>query len=340
MANPSPTPQPSLQLFFETVNAFHRTAALKAAIELDLFTAIGEGVETPQALAARTKASERGVRILCDYLAVAGFLTKAGGRYNLTLDSRTFLDRRSPGYVGGALEFLLSPTLTDAFRELTAAVRQGSTALGQDGIIAPEHPGWVKFARAMAPVMRMPAELVAKLLGAEAGKKWKVLDIAAGHGLYGITIGRLNSNAEIVALDWQNVLPVAQENAREAGLGNRFRTIAGSAFETDFGKDYDVVLLTNILHHFDVAACESLLRKVSGALKPGGRAVLLEFVPNDDRVTPPVAAQFSMMMLATTPAGDAYTFSELDRMLRNAGFRSSQLHELPPTFFRVVIGQT
>jgi len=73
-------------------------------------------------------------------------------------------------------------------------------------------------------------------------------------------------------------------------------------------------------------------------LKPGGRAVIVEFVPNDDRVTPPLAASFSLIMLAGTPAGDAYTFKELQRMLSNSGFRSSELHPLPPTFFNVVIG--
>jgi hypothetical protein len=111
----------------------------------------------------------------------------------------------------------------------------------------------------------------------------------------------------------------------------------GSAFEVDYGSGYDLVLLTNFLHHFDVATCESLLRKVHASLAEGGRAVTLEFVPNDDRVTPPQAAAFSMMMLGMTPAGDAYTFAELDQMFRNTGFTSSELHELPPTIQRVVI---
>src|SRR6185369_2508977 len=98
--------------------------------------------------------------------------------------------------------------------------------------------------------------------------------------------------------------------------GGRFETIPGSAFTADFGSGYDLVLLTNFLHHFDVPTNEALLRKVHAALKPGGRAVTLEFVPNEDRVSPPVAAEFSLMMLGNTPAGDAYTFSELDRMFR------------------------
>jgi len=66
--------------------------------------------------------------------------------------------------------------------------------------------------------------------------------------------------------------------------------------------------------------------------------VILEFVPNEDRVSPPVPAQFSLTMLAGTPGGDAYTFAELQRMLRSTGYSSVENHPLPPTFFNVVIG--
>ena len=97
--------------------------------------------------------------------------------------------------------------------------------------------------------------------------------------------------------------------------------------------------MTNFLHHFDPPTCETLLRKVHASLADGGRAVTLEFVPNEDRISPPDAAAFSVMMLGSTPSGDAYTFSELERMAANAGFASSEMHELPPTIQRVMISQ-
>src|SRR5439155_554468 len=86
------------------------------------------------------------------------------------------------------------------------------------------------------------------------------------------TLAMHNPRAEIVALDWKNVLAVAAENARTAGVANRFRTLPGSAFEVDYGSGYDLVLLTNILHHFDPAGCEALLGKVHRALAARGRA--------------------------------------------------------------------
>ena len=141
---------------------------------------------------------------------------------------------------------------------------------------------------------------------ADEGHKWKVLSLAVGHGLYEITLARHNPSAEVWAVDWANVLQVARENAAKAGVAARYHTIPGSAFEVNYGEDYDLALVVNFLHHFDLSTCEKLLRKVHGALRPGGRAVILEFVPNEDRVSPPLPASFSLIMLAGTPAGDAY----------------------------------
>jgi predicted nicotinamide N-methyase len=333
----TPQSEPSPVLFFDTVNAYQRTSAIKAAIELDIFTAIGEGNSTIQELSQRCRASERGMRILCDYLTIIGFLTKEDGHYKLTPDSVVFLDKNSQAYVGSAIEFLLSPMLTRGFDDLTEAVRQGGTALPEEGTIAPEHPVWVHFARAMSSMQAMPAQLMTRLIEMEPGRKLKVLDIAAGHGIFGITVALHNPGAEIIALDWPNVLEVAKENAEKAGVSDRYSTIAGSAFEVEFGRNYDLVLLTNFLHHFDVETCKSLLKKVYQALAEGGRAVTVEFVPNEDRISPPMSAVFSLVMLGSTPKGDAYTFREFEEMFREAGFSRSELQQIPPAPQQVII---
>jgi ubiquinone/menaquinone biosynthesis C-methylase UbiE len=334
----APTAQPSPELFFATINAYQRTEALRTAIELDLFTAIAEGNETADSIGRRRQASKRGIRSLCDFLVVLGFLTKQSNHYSLTPESASFLDRRSPAYMGGAIGFLLSPMTTGKWRNLADAVRHGGTPDIDTSTVAPEHPVWVEFARSMAAMMAIPAELLAKYLNVNRDHATKVLDLAAGHGLYGIAVARDNPTCEVWAVDWPNVLRVAQENAATAGMQERYHLLPGSALDVEYGRDFELVLMPNFLSHFDTPTCEKVLRKVHAALKPGGRAVILAMIPNEDRVSPPRPAGFALVMLASTPTGDAYTYPEYQRMLRNAGFHCSEKHPLMPDFFTAVVG--
>ena len=122
-------------------------------------------------------------------------------------------------------------------------------------------------------------------------------------------------------------------------MADRVSFRPGSAFEADLGNGYDVVLLTNIFHHFDIPTCVKLMRRVHAALKPGGKSITLEFVPNEDRVTPPMAASFSLIMLAETDAGDAYTFSQYEKMFENAGFLKTTLHPVPDMPQQVLLSE-
>ena len=333
------TQGPSPLSIFDTINAYQKTAAIKAAIELKVFTHIAAGAATPAEIGARSHASERGVRILCDTLVTLGFLTKSDDAYQLTAESAAYLDEKSLTCIAGTVEFLLSPELTSNFDDLAEAVRKGGTARTKLGTLAPEHPVWIQFARAMAPMMIPPSRALAELIAPESDRAIRVLDIAASHGMWGIAVAQKNPRAHLVALDWGPVLEVATENARCAGLIDRFQTIAGDAFAVDLGSDYDLVLVPNFLHHFKMADCVIFLRKVHAALREGGCVAIVEFVPNPDRVTPPEAARFSLIMLASTPEGDAYTFAEFQKMLTEAGFKSPAMHPLHPSFFTAVIAR-
>jgi cyclopropane fatty-acyl-phospholipid synthase-like methyltransferase len=339
MATPSPSQRPSPEHIFGVLTAFQSSAALKAAIELDIFTAIADGADRTNVIAQRVNAAERGVRILCDYLAIQGFLNKTADRFALTQESAIFLNRHSPAYLGTLAAFLANEGHKKNFDALTESVRKGGTAVAQGDNTKPNDELWVSFARTMAPLTTVSAGFIAELAGAKEGKACKVLDIAAGHGMFGISIAKQNPNAQITAVDWGPVLAVAKENAAAAGVADRVSFRPGSAFEADLGNGYDVVLLTNIFHHFDIPTCEKLMRRVHAALKPGGQAITLEFVPNEDRVTPPMAAAFSLIMLAGTDAGDAYTFSQYEKMFGNAGFLKTTLHPVPDMPQQVLLSE-
>ncbi|MBP3955579.1 methyltransferase domain-containing protein [Gemmata sp. G18] len=328
---------PSPALFFDTISAFQRTEALRATLELDLFTHIAAGQITAAQLAEACQAAPRGVRILADYLTILGFLRKHDDRYELTPDTNTFLNRKSPAYLGGAAEFLLTPQLQECFQNLTAAVKRGGTAVSAEGTVSHDNPIWVAFARAMGPIMQLPAQLLAGLVGGDHQQPLRVLDVAAGHGLFGLAVAERYPRARITALDWPNVLAVANENAKRAGAADRYDLLPGSAFDTDWGGPYDVVLLTNFFHHFDADTCVKLAAKAHAALVPGGRAITLEFIPDADRINPPGTATFALTMLATTARGDAYTFAEYERIFAQAGFGRNEFHALPPTMQQAVV---
>jgi ubiquinone/menaquinone biosynthesis C-methylase UbiE len=331
-------PNVSPELFYETANAFQRTAALKTAIELEIFTVMGEGA-TATEVASRCDASSRGIRILCDYLVAQGFLLKNGDIYKPTPDSQFFLSKSSPAYIGSAIEFIGSTAMRTGYDHLTEAVRKGGTAIPEEGLLAPEHPMWLVFARAMAPLTIMAAQRMAKLIESLGKSPTRILDIAAGHGMFGITFAKHFPAAQIYGVDWPNVLELAKANAEKAGVSERYHTIPGSAFQIDFGMDYDLALITNFVHHFDPQTCIRFLKRVFSALVEGGQALTLEMMPNEDRISPRIPACFSLTMLANTPSGDAYTWTELEEMHLDAGFAKCTRHSLEPVIQSVLLAQ-
>jgi 2-polyprenyl-3-methyl-5-hydroxy-6-metoxy-1,4-benzoquinol methylase len=166
----------------------------------------------------------------------------------------------------------------------------------------------------MAPLTAPMAESLGAIVLRSRTPPLRVQDIAAGHGLFGIEIANQNPDAHVTDLDWASVLRVALDNARKAGVDDRYTVIPGIAFEVDFGGPYDTVLLNNFLQHFDVETCLGLLKKIGAALKPGGCCATPEFVSNEDRISPLVPAAFSLTILPSTVADDAHTFEELAHM--------------------------
>jgi ubiquinone/menaquinone biosynthesis C-methylase UbiE len=306
---------------FECFTAYQKTAAMQAAVDIGLFSAIAAGHSSVPGIAQACQASPKGVRVLCDYWTVQGLLLKSGDSYKLTPEAATFLDRASPAYLGGVMGFLNGP-ITPFFARLTQAVRNGGCETA--GSVVADYDGWVPFAKEMGAMMFPAAQAIAKLVGPVSGR---VLDVAAGHGLFGIVLAQHNPGVTVTALDWAKVLEVAGQHAARMGVGERYKTITGDAFSVDLQGPYDVALLTNLLHHFSPEQCTALLKRLRAALRPGGKLVTLEFVPNEDRVTPPMSATFPLVMLASTASGDAYTFAEFERMFRAAGFASNKLHQ-------------
>lgn len=325
--------EPNPQLVFETITAHQRSAALRAGVELGVFDALGDGPATSAQLAAKAGVPERGMRILCDCLTIFGLISRTDGHYAHTPTSAVFLDSRSPASMAPTIPFLMNDKIFAASRGLTETIRRGQTVLDEP-LAGEEVTEWVTFARTMQPMMRGPAEFIADVVVRD-GPPSKVLDVAASHGLFGFAVARRAPQCEIVALDFPKVLEVTQEHSRTLGIP--ITPLPGSAFTADLGSGYDAILVTNLFHHFSVADCETLMRRFHAALRPGGRMVTFEFVPNEDRLTPPVPAQFAIMMLGNTPSGDAYTMGDYAKMLDNTGFGPGELVDVPQSAGRLIV---
>ena len=324
---------------YEAALAYQKTAALAAAIKLEVVTMIGGGAATSHALAEKTAASNRGMRILCDFLTVMGLLTKQDGAYSVTDAGRRYLDPSSPAWMGASIDFYAAPEILRlVLDDPVSYVRQGGSA----GLahLAPDHPVWLRFAKAMGPIARLAAKRAAVYLAVQPASPATVLDVAAGHGFYGIELAKAFPETVVTAVDWPGVLELASANARDAGVGKRFGVVAGNAFEVDWGGEFDLIILANFLHHLSPDACATILRKVKSSLSPLGRACAVDFVADHDRARTPTDATFAFLMLATTPGGDAYTLSDYDDIAKAAGFLRATARPLRPTPQSLIMFET
>lgn len=186
--------------FVDAVLGYQQTAAMRAAIKLDLFSLICAGTDNAEAIAIACGTATRGIRILADYLTIRGFLVKAGDHYQPTPMTRAFLDRTSPTYMGSIVDFMAAPEFMALFQDdpLSYVRNGGSPGLAN---VAPENPLWITFAQAMVPFVHAQAALVAAHVADWQRKPRRVLDIAAGHGMFGIILANAVPEAAVTAVD-------------------------------------------------------------------------------------------------------------------------------------------
>jgi 2-polyprenyl-3-methyl-5-hydroxy-6-metoxy-1,4-benzoquinol methylase len=303
----------------------------KAAVDLGVYTKMAEGAVTVPAMAGAIGCPERSTRILLDAMTTLGLLTKAGASYALTPATEQFLVRGKPTYMGDLVNLFGSPTSWGGAQKLADAVRN-------DGTVMPEHSEtpryafWEMFARSTA-ALAVPAANALHGVLAEwraARPKIRVLDIAAGSGLYGFTLAK-DPKVHLTALDWPNVLVETREWAKRMGVDvSRVGYIEGNFFEVDFQGPYDLILLSNIFHHFDAPTCESLMKKAAGAVAPGGRLVVNDYM-YDPELKNPMGALFAVTMLVASRKGQTHSVADYTRWFEAAGLRSSGVHPSGPT---------
>jgi C-methyltransferase len=311
---------------FQLMQGLQASGIYKAAVELDVYTKMAQGASTVSAIAEALGCPERSTRILLDALAALGLVTKGGAAYSLTPVTEQFLVRGKPTYVGDVTQVFLSTMAWTALPKLAEAVKNDGTTLAEHSE-TPGHPFWETFARSTAAFAGPAASALDGLLGKwfDGKDRVRVLDVAAGSGLYGFTLAS-RPNVHLTSLDWPNVLVETKEWAKRLRVDPaRVRYIEGNLFEVDLQGPYDLVLLSNVYHHFDAATCASMTKRFAGALAPGGRLVVQDFL-YDAELKNPMGALFAVTMLMWTRKGETYSIGDYTKWFEGAGLKPAGVH--------------
>ncbi len=306
--------------------AFAPPLILEAAIRNRVFDVLDSGPKNLAEVTRETGASERGLRAIMDALVGLQFLQRTDERYALTPESAAFLVSTKPGFQGGLMKHA-STQLIPAWLHLTEIVRTGrpERAVNQEGtggeffreLVVDLFPMNFAAARALGDALRV----------ADTPGTVRVLDIAAGSGVWGIGLAQDHPNVEVTALDWPAVLPVTRQFAERFGLAQRFRYLEGDLMTVDYGEGYQVVTLGHILHSEGEARSRELLRKVYEALAPGGTVAIAEFLTDEERSTEVGGLVFAVNMLVATTEGTTFSFGQIRRWLEEIGF--GEVRSLP-----------
>jgi SAM-dependent methyltransferase len=303
----------------EIFAGYWNTEALKAAIELDLFTFLAKRSLTLAELGEKSGAKRELLGRLCDYLGQLGLIRKKLGRYSAARDAARFLNRESPYSLCALAGFFTSPILTRGFSELTNRIKTGRTALAGDRLLEPDSPAWSDFARGAWPLRMREAKMIVRALEKQRLVGECILELGCGGAPLAITLLKRHPGLSAVAQDWPHVLAVAREHGAEAGLADRIDFLPGDARTIDFAGPYDMVLMMCFLDYFDAATRLALLHKVHAVLRPGGiAAVYAPLLPEEGESWPAIAYNF--LLLAASPAGEASTFAQIKALLKRAGF--------------------
>ena len=331
MAEP-PLTQPDLspRILMRILGDFANSQILDASIEYDFFTLIGNGFQTADEIACQAGTDLRATRIVLDSLLALALVEKRDSRYNLTPVSETFLMRGKPSYVGDFRHVALA--LWDGMAHLKESLKTGKPFSRMDTGDALQV--WEKLVLGIIVIAEPAARALCDLLkiGTER-KAIKVLDIAGGSSIFGMTIMSRDPSARVTQLDWPNVNAVARKLNQERGLEGKIRFIDGEHHSARFeSSQYDLVLASNFCRFESPKRNQELFVKAYRALKPGGCFIVNDFVPNEERTEPTFALRFSVYTLTHTPEGECWTVSQYTEWMKAAGFEAIETHgEIPGT---------
>lgn len=310
--------------FRDAAYGFRLSRIILSALELDLFSKMGQRAWTLSALARRIKCSPRGVDILCRNLAGTGLLKKEGPTYQASHLAQQYLNRHSPDFRGAYLELLQRQW--QEWSNLTEAIRTGRPSADDE----PETPEYRQsFTWAMHDRSLDAARQVARQLSLNGARS--LLDLGGGPGTY--TLQFLSRHPKMVGtiMDRPAALEVAGILAERHRLQARLSLVAGDFLSQRISGTFDVVWYSNVLHIYSPKENLKIFRKVRRALAPGGRILIQDtFLQDSNKLVPLEANLFAVSMLLYTQTGNTYGLREVQDWLLHAGFSRTRVIRLQP----------
>jgi precorrin-6B methylase 2 len=301
----------------QLAGSFQQAKVLLVACELGLFTHLAPKPKSAATLAAELGADVRSLTILMDALVALGILAKQENSYSNTPLAATYLVDTSPNYRGHILRHINH--CWDYWSQLLQVVKQGQPATDITPTLLHDEEEYNRaYIWGMNDVGQERAVEVLKHLELRGVRR--LLDLGGGAATYSIAFAKAYPKLQATVFDLPLTLKVAEENIRQHGVQSRVHTRAGDFFRDDIGRGYDLVWVSQVLHAQGESGCRQLVDKAYGALAPGGRLVVHDFLLSEERTSPLKSAMFAVHMLAVTEGGRVYTPGEIMDWLRQAGF--------------------
>jgi (2Fe-2S) ferredoxin/2-polyprenyl-3-methyl-5-hydroxy-6-metoxy-1,4-benzoquinol methylase len=305
----------------QTIGAFRESRVMLTAIELDLFTAVGQGGNAAQ-VAGKLGTDPRATEMLLNALTAMGMLAKQDGTFRNTPVAARYFVKGSPDDAQAAMMHTVH--LWDRWSTLTECVRAGTSVSRKE----PRREDWTRaFIAAMHRNAVERAPQVVQAVGVEGVER--MLDVGGGSGAYSIAFARASAKLQAELVDLETVLPIAQSHIEKAGLAGRIKTRAGDLRSGKLGEGYNLVYVSAICHMLSPEENLDLVKRCHAALAPQGRIAIQDFILEADKTAPKTAALFALNMLVGTQAGSSYSEEEYSRWLREAGFQDIRRIRLP-----------
>jgi len=308
--------------FRDVVSSFRLARVCATALDLDLFTHMGQRFWTPKALARRVQASERGIDVILRNLETAGLLKRRGTAYGVEKVGRTYLNRISPAYQGAYLDLIQRQW--ENWAHLTDSVRTGKP-IENDG---PDDPD---SRRSFTWAMHQRSEKLAKQVAAQLdlSKAKTLLDVGGGPGTYALEFLKKNPLLQAGIWDRAPALEVAREIANPLRHGKRLSYYSGDLFDNTVPGKFDVMWVSNVLHIFSPSENKTLFRKLKRSLNPGGRILIQDtFLMNKPGYDALDTNLFAVTMLLFTPTGNTYSEQAVRQWLKICGFPKTRCLQL------------